>query len=652
MVVGVASPFMFAQPVQAVTPVITPALEVNLMTREGNTLRIAWADLIAANLATIGIKADRVTVPKTTFNDRAMVALPEVRGKTYADGGFDIAFVGWAQGPEPGPFALYDSSQFPPTGYDYTLWNNTENDALGRQISTELNQTKLIAEVKAWQALEYSQIPVVTLHYTEDIVPMAPNLNSTQVFNSEFPRWPGVETWKYDSSPLTTVTLDQPQDGFMSLSPYHTTWFYDVAINAPIYGEGAGFGLLTRAINLTMVPYMASYKVNAAGTVWIFNITHGIKFTNGEELDARDVVYTVRYALSPAWGYQLESYLASFITSNTTVYWPGEAGTRGASFGLDEHAVIVNMTAPWGTFRPDFGGLSIFPASVLVNSSTGIPAYSAWVPNTHDMTRFAYTAFSLGDQVGSYKYYGKNGTLLTGTGPIGAGPYMFVHYDTTTGIVHLTKNPNYFQKAALEAKGEFGITDYYIKGVTSGPDAAKTDLKNGVAQVLDTNYQWGALVGTLDPSWSKYIVVPAYGCQEMGFNMQHPVLGTGLGTPVGNATHGLAAQAALDVRLAFEAMVPKQQIIDTLLSGFGSYGVTSPVTRRTIGFDATLPLRNYTSQAQATAAAIGFLQAAGYTFTYPAPPSFWEAYGLLLAIVELAVIVVLAGFYFFRPRAK
>jgi len=81
MTLAFTMPFMLAQPTTGLGQLqITPSLELNLMTRQGNTLRIAWADLVAQNMKSIGITADRVTVPKTTFNDRAMEALPSVRG--------------------------------------------------------------------------------------------------------------------------------------------------------------------------------------------------------------------------------------------------------------------------------------------------------------------------------------------------------------------------------------------------------------------------------------------------------------------------------------------------------------------------------------------------------------------------------------------
>jgi len=676
MTFAMTSAFIFSQTTGTSTPVITPAIPVVLLTRQGNQLRIQWAQLVAANMQAIGISATSVTLAETQYDDRVVPSSPgPTVGASYANGGFDVAFIGWSFAPEPGPiiYALYDNSQYIPIDDNYYFWNNTQATALDRQMLTEANQTNLYNEVDQWERINYAQIPEVTIFYSDDIYPVNPYVNTTAIHLAEYPIWPAVETWGYNSSypgDPTKLTLEQPQIGYTCLDPYHTPWYYDLSIIASYYGEEAGYGMLMRNESLVTqtVPYMASsYTVNSApilwnktypgdnyvsapGTYWNFTIRPGIRFSNGESLTGQDVVWTIRYAITPAWGNLGYGYDASIVTSNASVYWQGEAGTPGAELAepVNDMNVIFNLTAPWATFRTDIGALSILPASVLTNSSSGIPTLATWVPNTAQMENYINTAFCTG--VGSYVYYGKNESLLTGTGPVGAGPYEFGGYSPTTQIVTDVKNPYYFNAATLEAIGEYKIDDFYIYGQTSGAQTAISDLKAGTSQVLDTNYEWASLTGSLLPAWSKIVVNKGYGCQEMGFNMNSPIWGTGVDTPLGMANASQAAQAALDVRLAMEAMVPKQYIITQLMHGFATYGITSPITPNTFGFDTTIPLRNYTSQSAADAAAIGYLVAAGYSVTYPSPPTFWDAYGLVLAIVELAVIVVLAGFYFFRPR--
>jgi ABC-type transport system substrate-binding protein len=72
----------------------------------------------------------------------------------------------------------------------------------------------------------------------------------------------------------------------------------------------------------------------------------------------------------------------------------------------------------------------------------------------------------------------------------------------------------------------------------------------------------------------------------MAFNMRHPVWGTGTGTPVGTA------EAARHLRLAVDYAIPRQLIIDNLLDGYGTPGVT-PCLPTQLYYNASVPVRPY-----------------------------------------------------------
>ena len=76
-----------------------------------------------------GIDADRVIQDWGTIFDRALDPPPEIVGKTFDEGGFDMLFVGYGMGINPDPFSIYHSSQLPP-GQNYYNWENAENDRL------------------------------------------------------------------------------------------------------------------------------------------------------------------------------------------------------------------------------------------------------------------------------------------------------------------------------------------------------------------------------------------------------------------------------------------------------------------------------------------------------------------------------------------
>lgn len=410
-----------------------------------------------------------------------------------------------------------------------------------------------------------------------------------------------------------------------------------------------------------MEPYMAYGNVTHTtdGKNWTVWIKPGIQFQNGETLDGRDFVYSLRYdGFVTEWGCVVQSYLASILGSNNSFGWSGENGTEWASLPLNYNEVHFALPNPWAFFTADILGSTIYPASVIVNNSvlyagTTIPDFANWTPlSYYNVSRWTLTSFNslaAADAGTPYAYFGKNGSLLSGIGPFGAGPYKFVSYDAGTVTLHLTKFANYFDAATLIGQGEYGITDYYVIWI-SDVTSAIAALHAGSVQVLDSQFHLEQALSQLSSAWSKWIYYDAYGVQTLGFNMRHPIVGTGLGTPNGIANSSNAAAAAKHVRRAIEYLCPKDAIITSMLNGFGSYGITVPITRVTAGFDSSIVPRRYTSQTDFRNAAIRELEAAGYTFTYPAPPSFWDAYGLIISVAELAVIVVLAGFYFFRPR--
>ena len=150
------------------------------------------------------------------------------------------------------------------------------------------------------------------------------------------------------------------------------------------------------------------------------------------------------------------------------------------------------------------------------------------------------------------------------------------------------------------------------------------------------------------------MVYEAYGAQELGFNMKHPVFGTGTATPLGQQDPTKAALAAKYVRQAISYAIPRQLIIDQLLFGYGHPGITTPVVgdyktgaATTYGFNTALApyAFNLTKSRQ-------LLQQAGYFPTTPTTPSFWDSYGLYITGALIAAVVAISAVYVLRVRRK
>ena len=634
MLVGLSYPY---SPLALLTPAsaagttarVDPVLNITLIVPPNNPTRIAYGQMVVTGLQNLGISASLKVIPWGQYFERCLYPNSTTQGKPYADGGFDFNCVGYEMDPDPDPYQMYHSSQFATyggSGMNYYLWANTINDYLCNEIHHEANQTKLMQELQQWQALVYDEMPSVALYYSKNVVAFAKNLDSTQFATNYLPRWPGVEAWTFTSSPLTSVTLGQIYDcGMEGLSPAQASGYqYESSGYAPIFGEMGYSGLLMRGPSpaFDVQPYMAygNYTHSADYKNWVFWIRPGIHFQNGETLDARDVVYTYRYCLTSSWTSTWMSYspnqvvygMPQVLGSNKSVYWAGEAGTPGATEATNLYKVHFNLPDTYAYFLQKICTFPIMPASVFVNSSSGIPSYSSWAPSPTMTANFYTTAFNTG--VGSYHYYGKNGSLLVGIGPLGAGPYRFVSYNPSTGI-HLTKFMGYFNRAALEGAGEYGIVDYYVRPILKNSDAISA-LQAGSVQVLDSTYFFeknATQLGLLNPSFCHLATYNGYVVQEVGFNMRHPIFGTGLGTPVGMADVTKAAEAAKHMRRGIEYMFLKDSILKNMTNGYGTYGVTSVVTRATSYFDDQIVLRNDTTLNQRLLAIKEF-EAAGYHF--------------------------------------
>jgi ABC-type transport system substrate-binding protein len=96
--------------------------------------------------------------------------------------------------------------------------------------------------------------------------------------------------------------------------------------------------------------------------------------------------------------------------------------------------------------------------------------------------------------------------------------------------------------------------------------------------------------------------------------MRHPIFGTGVDTPVGKADPSKAAEAARNVRVAFDYAIPRELIINNLLSGYGKAGAT-PMLPTQAFYDSSTTARPYD-----LAQAKHYLELAGYS-----PPSIGNA---------------------------
>jgi ABC-type transport system substrate-binding protein len=565
---------------------------------------------------------------------RALSPPTSIVGKTFDQGGFDILFVGYNLNIDPDPYGLYHSSQFPPKGQNYYLWNNTQNDNLANQIKTTLDAATRNNLVKQWQVLAYNELPSIPLLYTHEIVAFDSDYsNAQQVFQTyHFPAWPPIEHLTNATNTSRFILAETGQAPGEGVVPELSTSYYDLAISGELF---SGLALRNDTIPNTgqaMIPALAAgtpsapgWSVSPDGKTWDVSLRSGVTWHDGKPFTSDDVKFTFDIYQNDTFGAQTESFVKGIVGGINNVTITGPLSVR------------FTLPAPYAYFVQNILTTAILPKHILQ------PAFG------NDYSKITNSLFN---QPGT----GTAGTPL----PVGTGPYKWVGYDAATSTSHLVRNNNYFDfsdwgKTALIAKNQFRVQDYYVKTIV-GSDAAITALTNHEVDFLDSQYHLETQPSFLT-SWgaSKQTAYDSYGVQEMGVNMQHPIIGTGTGTPyaqqyAGNAT--AAANAARWIRQAISYATPRDQIISSLLNGAGVAAITTPVVGNyktgaalTQGFNTALQPYPYnlTKAGQ-------LLQSAGYSPTYGV--SFIDQYGVYLIGAIVVAAVAIAAVYVLRVRRR
>jgi ABC-type transport system substrate-binding protein len=379
---------------------------VTLTVPSTNPSRQAWSEIVYQNMIDAGIDVDRVIQDWGTIYDRALDPPPDVAGKVFDDGGFDMLFVGYAMGIDPDPYSLYDSSQIPP-GQNYYFWEDDENDRLCKLIKETVDETQRLEYVKEWQKLAYDELPSIPLLYTREVVAFDPTALAGHPFEIlHYPVWPGVDEWELNpSTTQDTIVLAQtgpcPEEG---LNPWVTTSYYDLTT------YGVVFDCLTRHENLetlAVIPELAtSWSVADDEKTWTVNLRQGVMWHDGVEFTAEDVKFTYTAAMADDLASNAGAFVAEIIGSPENIEI------------VDDYTLIFHLPAPYAYFASSImseGYGFMIPKHILED----IP-YDEWRSHT----------FNTGE--GSYTSNGQ-----TWYGPVGTGPYWYAGYTQRLSLMLL-----------------------------------------------------------------------------------------------------------------------------------------------------------------------------------------------------------------------
>ncbi len=257
--------------------------------------------------------------------------------------------------------------------------------------------------------------------------------------------------------------------------------------------------------------------------------------------------------------------VANFSYFDGTSYLYDQSGlSPKVSFNvtaLTPNSFRVDLTNPYGFFNSTYATITPIPKHYFEQYT--IPTWSS-LPYSTASSSYGYTW--------NATKYGGTGSGIS-LGPWGNGPYVLSMANPSANTFNETRNPNFWNFTGLTGIGQFSVMNYNI-GPVSGAGAAVAAYSTGAVNLLDPAYGLSPYVTSLEQLGANVLEYYNGGYQEVGFNMQSPIWGTGTSTPLGISNSSLAASAAQDVRRAFSYLIPRQQIVSQLLSGIGSPGIT------------------------------------------------------------------------------
>ena len=574
---------------QAQNQVVQTAFSINLLSPNTSAARNQWSLLMEQQLPKIGIGVSfhestgwGNIAPRTW--SYPLIDYDYI--PTYAEGGFDILFVGWSWGLDWDPTGLYDQASLVPNGDNFYQYINDDYDDTLDLYLTELDPATREGYAHDLQAMLYEDLPAICLVYPRSLFGFSTAVSGIDglLIASSNHRIENWETTEGDGIIKYAVPADLKEP-----NTYVAESFYDVQWMQTVYGN-----LFKRAqdshvwepeiaLNATISDIIDD-KINM--TVFL---DPAAKFSDGSDVLPSDVKYSYELHMTPAVGSSSYGYLTKWFESNASISVVG----------------------------PDVaGGELLFELTGVYNFAESLLAYGIIQKSTVE-ANIAANGYAIFNEEALTGLVGDDLVMS-------CGPMMLSAYDATNSIVTMVPNPFWHGDAVQ-------ITQF-IELYISGKDNAVAELIAGNIDIMDAQY-FPVLADFEGVSGVEGVLVKDPAHQEMSMNLRHPVMGTGELTPVGTA------EAAKNIRKAISHAVPRETIVEEILEGIGGLGVI-PCPDSVVGFDDTLEPYAYDLDL-----AIDFVEAAGYTVLVDETTEAGIAGLVFLSFLGLAAI---AGFRRFK----
>ncbi|MFX0113575.1 MAG: ABC transporter substrate-binding protein [Candidatus Hodarchaeota archaeon] len=582
-------------------PLQTFFFNISLLCPDNSYKRIQYVEWIAEELPKIGIGinitdiADWDSVDARSYEYyKHPVTNRYVHSDTppYDEGGYDVVFAGnvWWNIHPLGRAYYYGYSTNPIDNTNFGWYQNATVEQLFAALRSEVDEGKQRDILKQCQIFLYEDLPDINIVYTND------------------PFWLTAENWTIPEEEWLAIEAKRMQSGwasfgFNNISPIIISgpWmaFPDPPFRDYDWGERANTlhrnmvwqGLFERDPfnDFKWKPLIAkSMPVwgnnNRTATV---ELRQDVSFADGTNATAHDVVESFRRQITPAFGmvnYDVWTGEPIIAPNGSTVKVMPYFESNESIEALDNYTVQFTWTAPCPNAF-DIMDTPIMPLHIWGNHThpkvqqLGNDTFetACWEAIIHDPVTFAF----------------------------GTGPFRFMEWNQDSPFVRYN--------ATLKAVADYWkgpVATDEIVFVELERDQAIDALQNGSVHFLcGTQPGYGFQASEVKDvegitlhsghSWTQ---------QHMTINMNHPILGTGEATPLGQDDPSRAAKAARYVRQAISHVIPRQRIADELYGSYASPGVGgSALLPISIGFDESIEPHAYNlTKAEALLAKAGY----------------------------------------------
>jgi ABC-type transport system substrate-binding protein len=556
----------------------------------------------------IGIKEHYLT-DFTSMSQRAW-AYEDTNGNNYPipifdEGGFDVLSVGLSASIEYDPTCTFHTYYVNPYCLNMFDFGNETTDTIIDAYTSTMDFNKQDEHAKQFQKILRDELPTLSIYFTVNLHAVREEMN----WDTKDALWKAIGAdglgWANITGGADTEFSWGHLYGLNEVDPITATQYMSVRAMSGIFP-----GLFNRnPETMRMEPALAVEPIEWNGLEATVKLRNNVKFSTGEAMDAYDVKNSWDWLLTDETGTQQKAWITAYISSKDSIVV------------LDDH-----------TIKFIFDNLYLEPESFL-NTAAIMPDEIIGPPDSPLIADYDFTV----DPVNSV---------------IGTGPFKYSEVDPTAKEIRLTAVQNWWG-------GEIKAESIYFPHYAT-KDAALVAIKAGDVDYIDNNYvvQVGEVAGSNGVEGIEGVM--SGGVQMVSLNLNHPVFGTGVDTPLGKSDPTRAAEAARFVRQAMNYLVPREQIVTDILKGLGVPAVSN-WPQLSPHYDENQTVVEYSFEK-----AEELLKKAGYNnasfTTSPSPYDynfdfnyFWDLYSFgnnLLLAPTFVTIFIIVGIQIYRKFTR